>query len=729
MKTSVWILFVASYCSTVTPLASSLVYDGNPSVDGGVPSSTAAATSTSANIATRLRQLAGDLAQHVPPWVKQRFLQAPVSTECSLGLLRMMRGFSNFDAWAMRMLDSTGKVHGNVFMGSTTELGSFDECLATVAKDESGIELVRAQYCSFYLRTKNDTSVLELLTPALLMTHPKARTLVKHVDDPRVPGFRWGICVVSDCSEEDLEALGRALVGDAGTVSVKYCTTGVSPVPTTSQIAVAAVLGAIGLLMAAGTIADICFPKEGKSNVGVLRSFSVPANLRMLGTRNNKASPSHRLLFMDGMRAVSIYNVVLGHAAFDFAFTTSDTAFLLSYLDRYDSPLAAAAFMAVDTFFFLSGYLLIYMLHGVKNSRGVKATAVIILRRWYRLLLPLVVVACGFSLLPLLVTGPTTAMVYDKFYNDMQNRWWTFVLKIRNLYRDLTYGVASHTWFISADFQLFLVALLVYQITQRRRVIVAAFSVLSAASCCFTAWQVYGTKYTPILVILTETFGELLDNITDVYMLPTYHAACYFGGCITFYAVEHYKNKKISKGVEAALWGAALGLGTACIFYKYEWTRGTRHGDVAKVLMALGDRVVWASALAALCFLCVTGRGGVVQRALSAAPLAVLSRLSFGVYLIHFPFYFLSNNAMRVKKHLSVFTWFSESVSTFVWSCLLALLLFLAIDAPVSRLDKIIWGTRQKATRSGQAPVAGLEDQERQAEAVEQSPGGRREHS
>nr|XP_050024449.2 nose resistant to fluoxetine protein 6-like isoform X1 [Dermacentor andersoni] len=347
----------------------------------------------------------------------------------------------------------------------------------------------------------------------------------------------------------------------------------------------------------------------------------------------------------------------------------------------------------ISFLYFCSGYLFFYIISSIKNARSAKAAFVIIFRRWYRLLLPVVLVACAFSLLPLFVRGPTTAMVYDKFYDDVRNHWWTVVLNVRNLYREVTYGLNAHLWFISADFQLFLVALLFYQITQRKRVIIAAFTLISIACCCFTAWQVYGTKYQPVMVMLTETFDDYLDNLTDVYMIPTYHAACYFGGCMAFYAVEHYKNTKISKGVEVALWAVAFGLGAACIFYRLDWTRGTKHGDLAKVSLAFWDRILWATALAALTFLCAAGRGGLVEKTLSAAPLAVLSRLSFGVYITHFPFYFLSMNAMRTKRYMSVFSWFLESVSVYAWSCIFALALFLACEAPLGRLDKVIWGT------------------------------------
>ncbi|XP_037268923.1 O-acyltransferase like protein [Rhipicephalus microplus] len=694
MKTRQW-LTIGVMCCFLSHMPVSLAHH----VEESSPNSTMLPTqqSSTANLATKIRHFAGNFAQSIPPWIKQRMLQAEVSIECSLGLLKTLRGLSNLEPWTLRMIDSSGKVPGNLFIGSVSELGSFDECLATVVRDESGRELVRAQYCSLYVRPESDSSIIDLFKPALLMTHPKAANLIKFLNDPRVPGFRLGICVVSDCSEEELQAVGTALLGDVAPVSVKYCMTGVPQELTASNIAVIAVLGVILILLVFGTLTDLYAPKQSRATVAgrLLRSFSVPANLRLLTTATKKSSESYSHRFMHGIRAVSIFHVVFGHATCEYSFASGGMAYMLSYLDRYDSPLTAAGFISVDTFFFMSGYLFFYIISGIKNVRSGKATVVIIFRRWYRLLLPVVLAACAFSLLPLFVSGPTTNMVYDKFYDDVKNHWWTVVLNVRNLYREVTYGLNAHLWYISADFQLFLVALLFYQITQRKRVIIAAFTLISIACCCFTAWQVYGTKFTPVLVMITQTFDDYLDMLTDVYMLPTYHAACYFGGCIAFYAVDHYKTKKISKAMEAALWAVSLGLGTACIFYRFEWTRGTEHGNLAKVSLAFWDRILWATALAALTFLCATGRGGVVQKILSASPLAVLSRLSFGVYLTHFPFYFLSSNAMRTKRYMGVFNWFMESMSVYAWSCMFALVLFLACEAPLGRLDKVIWGTPQ----------------------------------
>ncbi|KAL1427934.1 hypothetical protein MTO96_003092 [Rhipicephalus appendiculatus] len=119
-----------------------------------------------------------------------------------------------------------------------------------------------------------------------------------------------------------------------------------------------------------------------------------------------------------------------------------------------------------------------------------------------------------------------------------------------------------------------------------------------------------GSRYSPVIVQLTETYEDYVKMLTDVYMLPTYHAASFFGGCITFYVVGKFKNEKISKGVQVMLWSVVIIFTVACVVYRFEWTRGTKHSELAKVSLAFWDRIHWTLVLALFTFILVSGRGG-----------------------------------------------------------------------------------------------------------------------
>ena len=55
-----------------------------------------------------------------------------LSGSCSYDMLLMALALRRFEPWALRMIDSSGKVPEGIFEGSFTALGSYDECLGTV---------------------------------------------------------------------------------------------------------------------------------------------------------------------------------------------------------------------------------------------------------------------------------------------------------------------------------------------------------------------------------------------------------------------------------------------------------------------------------------------------------------------------------------------------------------------------------------------------------------------
>ncbi|KAL1445309.1 hypothetical protein MTO96_029253, partial [Rhipicephalus appendiculatus] len=78
-----------------------------------------------------------------------------------------------------------------------------------------------------------------------------------------------------------------------------------------------------------------------------------------------------------------------------------------------------------------------------------------------------------------------------------------------------------------------------------------------------------------------------------------------------------------------------------------------------------------------------------VGRFLSSSFFAPLSRLSFGIYLIHYPFLVVMLHASRERIHFSHFNQVTLFFGVFIWSCLLAFMAFLACEAPTAALDKL----------------------------------------
>lgn len=79
-----------------------------------------------------LRHQISDLFEpHLPQLIRTSQM-VQLSGSCSHDMLRMALALRQFEPWALRMIDSSGKVPEGIFEGSFTALGSYDECLNTI---------------------------------------------------------------------------------------------------------------------------------------------------------------------------------------------------------------------------------------------------------------------------------------------------------------------------------------------------------------------------------------------------------------------------------------------------------------------------------------------------------------------------------------------------------------------------------------------------------------------
>ncbi|KAF8777896.1 hypothetical protein HNY73_014676 [Argiope bruennichi] len=134
-----------------------------------------------------------------------------ISAGCLSSLIKYAISLKEIKVWAIKMLDSTAKIPSGMFEGTVTEFGAFDQCLAILVKNKKGFEDFRGQYCS--------VEAIPSLGP-----RPKDLNLAKksHIDpnesimkeiETKIFAFyqlthRFGICVPSTCSADDMQMLG-----------------------------------------------------------------------------------------------------------------------------------------------------------------------------------------------------------------------------------------------------------------------------------------------------------------------------------------------------------------------------------------------------------------------------------------------------------------------------------------------------------------------------------------
>ncbi|KAM7315541.1 nose resistant to fluoxetine protein 6 [Ixodes scapularis] len=416
------------------------------------------------------RQMIGNLMDSGSSDMKRSILAADISSQCSLGLLKLMRGIRNLEPWAVRLIDSTGKYPTGLLQGSQADLGAYDECLETVVHDQFGNEKIRGQYCSIYIHVVNDTSFTEALIPAMVMSHPRAVHFVDFVNDPKstLNGINIGLCIIDDCSHDDLQAIANAVTGTRIRVSINNCVTRKPRTLTKIETTILISFGVIGILVVCSTLYDIFMYATGFKNSNqdlqkLLTSFSIVNGTRtFLSISKDKESESHKFRFLHGIRLFSAIWVVVGHSAIAYGNSSARRIDILLFFDDIFGCVVTSAFLSVDTFFFLSGFLLAYNIQQQKRNRFIVAVMGII-QRHIRTTIPMLFVISWFYLVPVIASGPGVIEMMNRFYGEMDSHWYELIFQVRNFGKGLdNTGVFQHLWYISTDFQLFLVALLIF---------------------------------------------------------------------------------------------------------------------------------------------------------------------------------------------------------------------------------------------------------------------------
>ncbi|XP_029844649.3 nose resistant to fluoxetine protein 6 [Ixodes scapularis] len=668
---------------------------------GELGNDTTTTTTPTPNIMDTIRAYM-DMAMQSPELtgLSRKILGADISTSCTIGLLKFMRGIRALEPWAVRLIDASGKYPTGLFQGTWADIGAYDECLETIVKDEFGNDKIRGQYCNIYIRMINDTSFIDAMLPAFLMSHERTPVILDIQKDERVPGIRLGICAISDCDRKDMQALADSLITGPTKITVKNCVTSLPVSWTNAQLGIVIFLGVIILISVMSSIVDVRLTRSEKLQTKPARrsrlmkyitAFSIPANTRaLLAVSEDKTAESYNYRFLHGLRFFSLLWIVLGHTSIAFDPIVSRFVNVLEMAGNWSFCVFSAAFLSVDTFFFLSGFLLSYNV--VKqNANRFLIAVVAIIRREIRVTVPVVFCMACFYLTPLVTSGPNAEVLFDKFYNEVETHWWQLLLQVRNFAKASDLECFSHLWYISTDFQLFVVSLCILLIFRNKWFLMnAAFIILSLICSCVSAWQMSSENYLPVIPPIVDKISILADTFNYVYMTPWNHGACFFVGCATFQFINKYKDTKISKVMQALLWFISLFCGAACILLRHHWNPGTiKTGATENIAFAFFDRLMWAAVLAWLAFACATGKGGFIGTFLSWGAFVPLSKLSFGIYILHMPYFVTSYYVARERMFYSFYTVISKTISIFIWSAFLSYFVFVLCECPTGNIEKM----------------------------------------
>ena len=288
--------------------------------------------------------------------------------------------------------------------------------------------------------------------------------------------FMFGLCVTNHCSELDLQHLFNPVLNQVGlrvAESATYCQ--LDHVEPSEYFYIACVcFSLVGFLLLVGLCYDFVTrikgtksssPKSAWSKLAL--GFSPLLNLKKIlhlqpssdeMDRNSDQPVPFDLSSINAIRSLSIFWVILGHIYF-FSLSAVDNPFeIATFTKRFTFQFIISALFAVDSFFFLSGFLAYYALYKRMQRKGSsfwKIYLFALFLRYIRLTIPyMLMILFEMGLWPHIGNGPFYYQGPDDF---CINHAWTNALYINN-YIHSDQMCANWSWYLAVDMQLFIVA-------------------------------------------------------------------------------------------------------------------------------------------------------------------------------------------------------------------------------------------------------------------------------
>ncbi|KAL1505652.1 hypothetical protein ABEB36_005168 [Hypothenemus hampei] len=626
--------------------------------------------------------------------------------KCSNDMTVFLNHLYNSTEWAVKMYDASGRYNGQFFFGNDYWMGSWTFCNELQNK-ETNVET--PPFPTQYYVAKININVNAKLTPMTRLVH-------------------LGLCLPKSCSVADVRKLlseevtqdKSATIVDVRTVpgnysllrDFKFQIISVSGLVTFLLIITASVLEVI-IKRKIGTplIKDVETQKskekilsqeepikKKKGFVQLLLAFSAVTNGRKILSLNNT---SKDLSCLHGLRVFSICWIILVHTYLQ-VFGVARNKGLRQITERnFLYQTIANATFSVDTFFFISGFLLtlgFFRNNDAAKEKNISKTSsrspiipasiskifLMISFRFIRLTPAYLFVLVSNEVIMRYIHNNSffTPAIIDHI--TCGKFWWRNVLYINNFYPRAEFCMLW-SWYIANDTQFFVIAS-VLLLTAIRGSKQLKYVAVAIGLLLITSWLT-----TFILTIKHHYVARIQDPFAmfdELYDKPWLRIGPYLIGMVTGYAM--YKlNGRIILTAPVVIIGWTLSL--ACLA-SLVYGLGTRGLVIpaSAFYTALGH-TAWALSIAWITVACSSGYGGPLNVLFSWKFFLPLSRLTYGAYLVHPILMCLTtfnlDGSLQIHKNLTIVIFFGNVFISF----LCAFIVSLGLEAPPITFMKIIF--------------------------------------
>lgn len=448
--------------------------------------------------------------------------------------------------------------------------------------------------------------------------------------------------------------------------------------------------------------------KHPSMAIQLLLSFSAPYNF----SRLMSSPPAGQMDVLNGIRVLAMAGVVLGHTYYYLWDTMpfQDLPFIVDVASTLRFQTISACFFAVDTFFWLSGFLVGYLFLKELKAKGIKLLTIpmMYVHRILRLTPTLAFGVFFFWLVtPYWSEGP-----YWKYYqryveNKCPNGWYWTLLYMQNLvpYMPTSWNASfcmGWAWYLADDMQYFLLSPLLLLVYHKNKWAGWIMCICLTITCiAINVGITWGYNVQPYGGF--EHVAEGPDyNPTDanyaklIYFPPWTRFSPYIIGFMTaFVLLERGERFRVPLPLRYAIYASSV-LVMFVVSY-ITWTNMHYGWELMQNIIYLGfARTAWTIALAALCLLSIIGYGGAFNYLLSSPIWVPMARLTYSAYIYHL--------GMLVTSYMGSRTVFVYTTQTILYYFLghlcnafgLAFVNFLLVEKPLMNVEALLLLPKKK---------------------------------
>ncbi|XP_064649525.1 nose resistant to fluoxetine protein 6-like isoform X2 [Lineus longissimus] len=632
-----------------------------------------------------------------------------VSEQCINDTEKMIVDLTGGQHYALQMLDAFGKVPSGLLSGHFQWPGAYEECMNVTSNTGNFI----GKYCSASIGGLIDFE----LAPGQKL------------------GITLGTCFPSSCSAMDAVGLLNAALSITANK-----TTGVQKVHAdyavcagpvdldSGAIAALVIIGFLLFFVVMGTLYDAAIrcmgmlheedsgevteeektslldgsvkiqtPRERGTVAKVLLSFSAITNGGKILTVGNIKTD---IGCIHGIRVLSMWWVILGHVYAFSVYNVDNLLDLAGVLKRFSFQAIGNATFSVDSFFFLSGLLVTFLILKEMRAKDGKVNwALLYFHRFWRLTPAYMFVLMFYTALAKYINIGPAALVANTQKNPCVDYWWTNLLYINNFYpTDSQLGCMGWGWYLANDMQFFLITPIILFILYKNRIAgLAVIFAITVASLIATGVISKAYELSIFDVGVPPNNVNTTSGFNQIYVKPYTRISTYTVGMFAGYILYLTDCQKMFKGARFRLYALIGWLCAALICisvlygcYGYVHDQEKMSIDLSAFYNSV-SRFAWSVGLMIVVVACVHGHGGPVDAFLSWSGWVPLSRLTYCAYLVHPVIIFLYVMGLKEPIHYEdvgiSYLFIGHLVVSYAW----AFLTSLVIEAPMMGLEKIIF--------------------------------------